>query len=66
MLTARFVACSVAILAHSRIKLKEEQVCICAADELLVYAPDRHRDKLLFALQHLLTILPKVGLALFC
>jgi DNA-directed RNA polymerase III subunit RPC1 len=50
-----------AILAHPRIKLKEQHVRPVAEDKLFVYPPDDTRQGLLFSLEQLLTILPKVS-----
>ncbi|KAJ9527506.1 hypothetical protein QJQ45_025764, partial [Haematococcus lacustris] len=49
-----------AILAHPRIKLKEQHVRPVAVDKLLVYAPDDSRQALLFSMEALLLALPKV------
>ncbi|KAL6756761.1 hypothetical protein V8C86DRAFT_3136322 [Haematococcus lacustris] len=49
-----------AILAHPRIKLKEQHVRPVAVDKLLVYAPDDSRQALLFGMEALLLALPKV------
>eukprot|EP00197_Chlamydomonas_leiostraca_P012021 CAMPEP_0202861128 /NCGR_PEP_ID=MMETSP1391-20130828/2625_1 /ASSEMBLY_ACC=CAM_ASM_000867 /TAXON_ID=1034604 /ORGANISM="Chlamydomonas leiostraca, Strain SAG 11-49" /LENGTH=1424 /DNA_ID=CAMNT_0049540457 /DNA_START=102 /DNA_END=4376 /DNA_ORIENTATION=+ len=49
-----------AILAHPRIKLKEQHVRAVAVDKVLVMPPDDSKQGLLFNLQQLLGVLPKV------
>ncbi len=48
------------ILAHPRIKLKEPHVRPVRVDKLVVLAPDDSKLSLMFALQQLMGVLPKV------
>lgn len=48
------------ILAHPRIKLREDHVRVEARDKVVVFSPDSHRQELLFSLESLLLVLPKV------
>ena len=48
------------ILAHPRIKLREDSVHVEAVDKITILSPDSHRQELLFSLENLLQILPKV------
>lgn len=48
------------ILAHPRTKLKEQHVRAIAVDKLFVFSPDDSKQGLMFTLQHLMGILPKV------
>ncbi|GLC35764.1 hypothetical protein PLESTM_000363300 [Pleodorina starrii] len=48
------------ILAHPKLKLKEQHVRAVAQDKVLVYPPDASRQGLLFCLEGLLGKLPKV------
>ncbi|GAX79763.1 hypothetical protein CEUSTIGMA_g7204.t1 [Chlamydomonas eustigma] len=48
------------ILSHPRIKLKEEHVRAVAIDKVVVTGSDQNRQELLFNLEHLLQMLPKV------
>ena len=48
------------ILSHPRIKLREDLVRVEARDKIIVSSPDSHRQELLFSLENLLQVLPKV------
>eukprot|EP00798_Chlamydomonas_sp_ICE-L_P002152 gene2152-18202_t len=49
-----------AILNHPRIKLKEEHVRAVAEDKVIVYPPDIGRQQMLFTMEALIAVLPKV------